>query len=193
MGTSNLDNVSPDVIKRASKIKVLLMDVDGCMTDGKLFYVPAPDGSIIETKGFNTQDGLGLHFCFGVGLLTGVISGRNSPATDERCKMLNMKYIYQGLLDKVETYEGILKDAGLTAEQAAFVGDDFTDVPLMSRSGLGVAVQNARPEVKSAANYVTETNGGEGAIREVIEIILKSQGLWEKATEKYFSFVPATR
>lgn len=177
---------SQDVLERARKIKVILMDVDGCLTDGKLYYMPGADGAMVETKGFNTQDGLGLHFCYHAGIATGVISGRNSPATTERAKMLNMKYIYQGLLDKIETWEEILADAGVTAEQAIFIGDDFTDVPLMQRAGLGVAVANAREEVKAAADYVTSTAGGEGAIREVIELVLKSQGLWEPVVTKYF-------
>jgi 3-deoxy-D-manno-octulosonate 8-phosphate phosphatase (KDO 8-P phosphatase) len=177
---------SQDVLERAKKIKVILMDVDGCLTDGKLYYMPGPDGAMVETKGFNTQDGLGLHFCYHAGILTGVISGRQSPATTERAKMLNMKYIYQGLLDKIETWEEILTDAGVSPEEAIFIGDDFTDVPLMQRAGIGVAVANARDEVKKAADYITSAPGGDGAIREVIELVLKSQGLWDTVITKYF-------
>jgi 3-deoxy-D-manno-octulosonate 8-phosphate phosphatase (KDO 8-P phosphatase) len=175
------------VMDRAKKIKVILMDVDGVMTDGKLYYMPGPDGQMVETKGFNSQDGLGLHFCYHAGILTGVISGRNSPATVERCKMLNMKYVYQGLLDKIASYEEVLADAGVTREETAFIGDDFTDVPLFHRAGLAVAVANARTEVKEAAHYVTHVNGGDGAVREVIEMILKSQGKWDSVLDKYFA------
>jgi 3-deoxy-D-manno-octulosonate 8-phosphate phosphatase (KDO 8-P phosphatase) len=177
------------VIERAKKIKVILMDVDGCMTDGKLYYMPAPDGTMVETKGFNSHDGLGLHFAYHAGIHTGVISGRNSPATVERCKMLNMKYVYQGLLDKIASFEEVLADAGVTGEEVVFIGDDFTDVPLFHRSGLGVAVGNARDEVKKAAHYVTDTPGGEGAIREVVELVLKAQGRWQTVIDKYFDTV----
>lgn len=176
---------SQEVIARASKIRVILMDVDGVMTDGKLYYFPGPDGNMVETKGFNSQDGLGLHFCHHAGIATGVISGRNSPATVERCRILNMRYVYQGLLDKIATYEDILKDAGVTDDNVVFIGDDFTDVPLIRRAGLGVAVANAREEVKRCAHYTTSAPGGEGAVREVIEIIFKAQGLWDKVLEKY--------
>ncbi len=180
-----LKEISPEVVERASKIKVLLMDVDGCMTDGKLFYFPGPDGSMVETKGFNSHDGLGLHICYAVGISTGVISGRESPGLVERARMLNMKYVYQGLLDKISTYEAILKDAGVSDPHVAFIGDDFPDVPVMKRAGLAVAVANARPEVQHAAHYVTSLAGGQGAIREIIEIILKSQGVWDQILDKY--------
>jgi 3-deoxy-D-manno-octulosonate 8-phosphate phosphatase (KDO 8-P phosphatase) len=181
-----VSQANPHIIERARKIKLLLMDVDGVMTDGKLYYLPGPGGDIIETKGFHSHDGVGLHLCHQLGIVTGVISGRTSPGTVERARILNMKYVYQGLLDKLDTWEAILKDAGCTAEQAAFIGDDFTDVPLISRAGLGVAVGNARDEVKQAAHLVTLADGGQGAVREVIELILKSQGLWDKVIEKYF-------
>jgi 3-deoxy-D-manno-octulosonate 8-phosphate phosphatase (KDO 8-P phosphatase) len=186
--------MDPAVLECAKKIKVILMDVDGVMTDGKLYYMPGgPDGQMVETKGFNSQDGLGLHFCYHAGIHTGVISGRNSPATVERCKMLNMKYVYQGLLDKIASYEEVLADAGVTRDEVVFIGDDFTDVPLFHRAGLAVAVANARSEVKDAAHYVTQASGGDGAVREVIEMILKSQGKWEAVIDKYFASLTATK
>jgi 3-deoxy-D-manno-octulosonate 8-phosphate phosphatase (KDO 8-P phosphatase) len=186
MSTGVLDlQISKEVVARACKVKVILMDVDGVMTDGRLYYLPGPEGAMVEMKGFNTQDGLGLHFCHQVGIQTGVISGRNSPGTVERCRMLNMKYVYQGLLDKIETFNDILADAGVRDDEAVFIGDDFTDVPLILRSGLGVAVANAREEVKRSAHYTTVANGGEGAVREVIEIVLKARGLWPQVLEKY--------
>ena len=179
---------SSDAIARAAKIKVLLMDVDGVLTDGKLYYLPGSGemvGKMVEAKGFNSHDGLGLHFCFAAGILTGVISGRESPGVVERARMLNMKYVYQGLLDKVASYEEVLANAKVTGDQVAFVGDDFTDVPLFRRSGLAVAVANAREEIKDIAHYVTTARGGEGAIREVVELILKAQGVWEPVLQKY--------
>ena len=182
-------SVTNDIKVRASKIKVILMDVDGVMTDGKLYYLPGPDGTMVETKGFNSQDGLGLHFCHQMGIPTGVISGRSSPGTVERCRMLNMRYVYQGLLDKIATFEEVLKDASVVDDEVVFIGDDFTDVPLILRAGLGVAVANAREEVKRSADYVTNTPGGEGAVREVVEIVLRARGLWQKVVEKYM--IPA--
>ena len=177
--------IGADIIERAKKIKVILMDVDGVMTDGKLYYFPGPDGTMVETKGFNSLDGLGLHFCSHAGIKTGVISGRQSPATIERARILGMSYVYQGLLDKVDSWEEVLKHAGVVDDEAVFIGDDFTDVPLITRAGLGVAVANARDEVKRSANLVTKLAGGEGAVREVVEVILKAQGKWQAVLEKY--------
>lgn len=178
-----------DVSERAKRIKVILMDVDGVMTDGKLYYMPAPDGSMVEMKGFNSHDGLGLHFCYHAGIHTGVISGRTSPATVERCRILNMKYVYQGLLDKIASFQEVIADAGVTNDEVVFIGDDFTDVPLFHRSGLAVAVANARDEVKEVAHYVTQATGGHGAVREVVELVLKAQGRWQTVIDKYFDTV----
>ena len=177
--------IDRELAQRAAKVKVLLMDVDGVLTNGMLFYVPSPDGKIFETKGFSSQDGLGLHLCHAAGIKTGVISGRDSAALTERARMLKMTYIYQGLLKKQGAYEEILRDAGVRSDSVAFVGDDLTDLPLLQKAGLAVAVANARPEVKAAAHYVTGVQGGDGAIREVAEIILKAQGVWEKALEEF--------
>lgn len=177
--------LSSDVIKRAQKIKLVLMDVDGVLTDGKLYYHPGADGAMYETKGFNSHDGLGLHLAHGAGILTGLISGRISPGTVERARILNFKYVYQGLLAKEATYFEILKDAGLEPDQTAFIGDDFPDAPLMKLSGLGVAVANARAEVRDVADYVTTACGGEGAVRETMEVIFHAQGLWEDMLVKY--------
>lgn len=178
-------NASADARARAAKIKVLLMDVDGVLTDGKLFYFPDAEKNMVEFKGFNSHDGLGLYLCHFVGILTGVISGRTSPATVERARILHMKYVYQGNLEKVTAWEEILKDAGVTASEVAYIGDDFPDLPLMHRAGLAIAVANARPEVKEAAHFVTEHSGGDGGVRDATELILKAQGLWDKAAGRY--------
>jgi 3-deoxy-D-manno-octulosonate 8-phosphate phosphatase (KDO 8-P phosphatase) len=176
---------SEEVAKRASKIKLILMDVDGVLTDGKLSYLPNAQGEAIEFKFFNSHDGLGCHFCKHVGIKLGVISGRDSPATTERARNSGITYVFQGHLEKRASWDHILQDAGVTAEEAIFIGDDFTDVPLMKLAGLGCAVANARPEVKAAADYVTVAKGGEGAVREVIEVVLRSQNLWQTILEKY--------
>jgi 3-deoxy-D-manno-octulosonate 8-phosphate phosphatase (KDO 8-P phosphatase) len=178
--------VSTNVADRAKKIKLILMDVDGVLTDGSLYYLPGPDGAMVETKGFNSHDGVGLYMCSQFSIVTGVISGRTSPATVERARILNMKYVYQGHMDKVASWEEVLKDAGLGAHEAAFIGDDFPDIALIRRAGLGIATANARDEVKQAAHYVTQTNGGDGAVREVVEMVLKAQGLWDQVAQKYF-------
>lgn len=182
MSTSIL---SPELLARAAKIKVLLMDVDGVLTDGKLFYFPDSENKMVEFKGFHSHDGLGLYLCHFAGILTGVISGRTSPATVERARILHMRYVYQGNLDKVAAWEEILKDAGVSADEVAYIGDDLPDLPLLKRAGLAVAVNNARSEVKQAAHFITEHNGGEGAVRDATELILKASGLWEKAAGRY--------
>ncbi len=177
--------LSEQIRERASLIKLVLMDVDGVLTNGELFYCNDTEGKVQEFKAFNSHDGLGLHFLRMVGIKTGVISGRISVATTERARILDMSYVYQGHLAKIPIFEEILAKEGLTAESVAFIGDDFTDVPLIRRCGLGCATANARPEVKQAADFVTELSGGAGAVREVVELILKSNGRWEEILAKY--------
>jgi 3-deoxy-D-manno-octulosonate 8-phosphate phosphatase (KDO 8-P phosphatase) len=176
---------SEEQTRRAKNIKLIRMDVDGVLTEGKLYYFPDSSGKMTEFKGFNSHDGLGLHLCFTAGILTGVISGRVSPSVDERAKILNMKYVYQGHLDKIASWEEILKDAKLDASEVAYIGDDFPDIPLLRRAGLAVAVANARLEVKQAAHFVTEHGGGSGAVRDAVELVLKASGKWDAAVEKY--------
>ena len=185
MQSLSTNTVSPEVLKKAASIKLLLMDVDGVLTNGRLYYVPGPDGSPAEFKGFNSQDGIGIHWLHSFGIKTGVISGRDSMATTERARILNMEYVYQGHLEKVEIFNEIREKESLEINQVAFVGDDFTDAPLIRMSGLGCAVANARPEVKAIADYTTTAPGGEGAIREICEIILRSQKLFDQVLEKY--------
>jgi len=185
MSSENVLNVSPEVMERLKRIKVLLTDVDGVWTDGSLSYFPGPDGKTVEFKAFNTQDGLGYHFLNTVGIKAGVISGRESPAVVERARILNVTYVYQGHLEKNAAFEEVLQKAQVTADEVAFIGDDFTDAPLMRRSGLGCCVANARPELKEVADIVTTRNGGEGAVREIIELILKAQNKWNVILDHY--------
>ncbi len=177
--------IPPKVATQAALIKVLLMDVDGVMTDGRHFYVSGSDGQPFETKCFYSQDGLGLHMWHAAGFISGLISGRRSPAVAEYARVMRIRYVFQGNLDKKGVYEEILADAGVAPEQVAFVGDDFIDVSLMRRSGLGVAVANGRPEVIAAADIVTTASGGAGAVREIIELILQAQGLFADVIKKY--------
>ncbi len=170
---------------RASKVRLLLMDVDGVLTDGKIHHLPNEKGEWTETKGFDAQDGIALQWLHWKGIATGLISGRKSPAVDMRAAQGHMKYNYQGFIEKIPLLEAILVDSGLAPEQVAFVGDDFTDVVLFRRVGWAVAVANARSEVKQSAHYVTQARGGQGAIREVAEMLLKAQGHWDWILEKY--------
>jgi 3-deoxy-D-manno-octulosonate 8-phosphate phosphatase (KDO 8-P phosphatase) len=174
-----------DIDSLASKIKLLLMDVDGVLTDGRIYNIPDPEGKMVETKGFDSQDGIGLHWLSWKGIRTGVISGRDSPATVERARQCNMTYVYQGHIEKIPILEEILAKAGVDRSEVAYIGDDFTDVVIMRRVGFAVATANARPEVKAAAHYVTRAPGGDGAVREAIELILRAQGLWGEILKHY--------
>jgi 3-deoxy-D-manno-octulosonate 8-phosphate phosphatase (KDO 8-P phosphatase) len=174
-----------ELTSRAAKIKLLLMDVDGVLTDGKLYNVPGPDGKMAETKGFDSQDGIALQWCARLGISTGLISGRVSPATVERATQCKFKYIYQGHTEKIPILEEIMADAKLSKDEIAYIGDDFTDVVVMRRVGFAIATANARPEVKPMAHYVTQAVGGSGAVRETIEIILKARGLWAEILRHY--------
>lgn len=174
-----------DLQKLAAGVRLLLMDVDGVMTDAKLYNVPGPDGRMYETKGFDAQDGISLQWLSWHGIKTGLISGRVSPATEERAKQCKFTYIYQGHIEKIPILEEILADAKVDPSQVAYIGDDLTDIVVMRRVGMSVAVANARPEVKQAAHMVTEARGGHGAVREVCELILKAQGHWQGLLKKY--------
>ncbi len=161
------------------------MDVDGVLTDGTLWNVPTSDGGVFETKGFDSQDGIGLQWLSWYGIKTGVISGRVSPATEVRAKQCKMAYIYQGHIEKIPILEEILADAQIDPESVAYVGDDFTDVVIMRRVGFGIATANARDEVKAAANWITPNRGGQGAVRDVVQLILTAQGHWPEIVKKY--------
>ena len=174
-----------NVTDRAARLKLLLMDVDGVMTDGTLWNVPDGQGGFAETKGFDSQDGIALQWLSWNGIKTGVISGRVSPATEIRAKQCKMSYIYQGHIEKVPILEEIMADAKISADEIGYIGDDLTDVVIFRRVGLAISVNNARPEVKGAAHMVTEAKGGQGAVREVVEMILQAQGLWDQILTKY--------
>jgi 3-deoxy-D-manno-octulosonate 8-phosphate phosphatase (KDO 8-P phosphatase) len=180
----------PNITELASKIRLLLMDVDGVLTDGKLYNVPDASGNMVETKGFDTQDGIALQWLSWKGIKSGVISGRLSPAVVARAKQVNMTYIYQGHIEKIPILEEILRDSGIPPEQVAYIGDDLTDVVIMRRVGLSIATANARPEVKRSAMHTTASAGGNGAVREAIELILQAQGHWDDLLRKYEVEVP---
>ncbi len=140
---------------------------------------------MVETKAFDSQDGISLHWLSWKGIKTGVISGRASPATETRARQCKMAYVYQGHIEKIPILEEILADAKLSKDEVAYIGDDLTDVVVMRRVGFAIATGNARPEVKQQAHFVTASPGGQGAVREVAELILKAQGYWEEILRKY--------
>jgi 3-deoxy-D-manno-octulosonate 8-phosphate phosphatase (KDO 8-P phosphatase) len=177
--------IDPELLNRAARVKLLLMDVDGVLTDGRLLNVPGPDSRMVETKAFDSQDGIALQWLSWYDIQTGVISGRVSAATEERARQVKMKYVYQGHIEKVPILEQIQAASGIGFAEIAYAGDDLTDVIVMRRVGLAIATANARAEVKRAAHYVTAAPGGAGAIREVAELLLQAQGHWAAILKKY--------
>ncbi|HTQ59809.1 MAG TPA: HAD hydrolase family protein [Candidatus Solibacter sp.] len=170
--------------KRAAQIQVLLMDVDGTLTDGSVTLLSQPDGTALEIKTFDAHDGQGLTLANTAGIRTGVITGRESPALLRRAHEMRMEFIYQKQPTKIPALEEILKNAGVPETAVAYVGDDLPDLPILRRVGLAVAVGDAVLEVKLAAHYVTKANAGKGAIREAVELILKSKGIWDEMIDK---------
>ncbi|MGB2640186.1 MAG: HAD hydrolase family protein, partial [Candidatus Acidiferrum sp.] len=170
--------------KRAAQIQVLLMDVDGTLTDGSVTFLSQPDGTALEIKTFDAHDGQGLTLANTAGIRTGVITGRESPALLRRAHEMRIEFIYQKQPTKIPALEEILKKAGVPESAVAYVGDDLPDLPVMRRVGLAVAVGDAVLEVKLAAHYVTKANAGRGAVREAIELILKSKGIWIDMIDK---------
>ena len=167
--------------RRAARIKLLLMDCDGVLTDGRLWLLPNGD----EQKAFHVHDGLGLELWHRAGLKSGIISGRRSDVVEQRARDLKIEFVRQGVERKLGSFEALLKEAGVEDSEVAYVGDDLNDIPLLRRAELAVAVANASEETRSIAHLVTRAPGGFGAVREVIEIILKAQGRWTDVTEKY--------
>jgi 3-deoxy-D-manno-octulosonate 8-phosphate phosphatase (KDO 8-P phosphatase) len=160
------------------------MDVDGTMTDGGVTLLSQPDGSALEIKTFDAHDGQGLTLAHTAGIRTGCITGRESGALLRRAHEMKMEFIYMKIPLKMPAYEEILKKAELPDSAVAFVGDDLPDIPLLRRVGLGVAVGNAVPDVKKVAHYTTKALAGHGAVREAVELILKSKGIWEEMIDK---------
>jgi len=173
--------MTSEVQKRAARIKLLLMDCDGVLTDGRVWLFE--DGE--EQKGFHTRDGLGIDLLHRAGLRSGIISGRTSSAVEKRAQGLGMSFVVQGCKDKQQAFADILDQAGVENLEVAYIGDDLNDIPLLLQSGLGVAVADAAPETHEHAHYVTTVAGGFGAVREVCELILKAQGRWDDLIANY--------
>lgn len=181
---ATLLKIPPALKKRASRIRVLLMDVDGTMTDGSVTLLSQTDGTALEIKTFDAHDGQGLTLAQTAGLRTGCITGRESAALLRRAYEMKMEFIYMKQPVKIPAYEDILRKAEVRDSEVAFVGDDLPDIPLLRRAGLAVAVGDAVPEVKKIAHYTTKAVAGHGAIREAVELILKSKGLWKEMIDK---------
>jgi 3-deoxy-D-manno-octulosonate 8-phosphate phosphatase (KDO 8-P phosphatase) len=205
----------PSATARARKIKLIVFDVDGVLTDGKIWIFPAPGGSqsgpqqsileqrsaqhsghggfglssasLIEAKGFHAHDGTAISLAHLTGLKTAIITKRISETVALRARDLKINYVHQGVQDKASVLAQILEKDGITAAEAAFVGDDVIDLPAMRKCGLAIAVKNARPEVKAESHWVTSHAGGDGAARDAVEYILKAQGKWKQAVENYIS------
>src|SRR6185312_13905331 len=161
-------SAEPSLLERARKVKLFLMDVDGTLTDGGVCLMALPnDGGIAELKVFSSLDGLGLKLAHVMGIKTGFITGRKSPAVQQRAEESQVDYVYLGQAKKMEAFEECKQKAGVTDEEVAYLGDDLPDMPLSRRVGLAVAVANAAPELKEICHHVTVAKGGEGAAREV--------------------------
>lgn len=164
-----------------SDINFLIVDVDGVLTDGKIFCSDRGE----ELKVFHVKDGSGIAFWHRAGKKTAIVSGRKSKAVEHRAKELGIKEVYQDAHKKLEAYEKILKKHGLKDEEVCYIGDDLIDIPVLRRVGFAVAVAGSPPEVLQRVDYVTKDRGGQGAVREVVEKILKSQGKWEDILKNY--------
>ncbi len=178
--------LSPKALKaRTAKARVVLTDIDGVLTGGTIYHFVDTAGELVEFKGIHAQDSIAMAWLAESGLVTGVISGRVSKGTDARLRLLKVKHIYQHRLDKIAVLAEIMAAEKVSPEQVVYVGDDIPDLGPMGRVGLAVAPANARPEVKAAAHWVTKAGGGDGAFRELVEVILRSQGLWDAILAKY--------
>lgn len=169
------------LLSRIRGIKLLILDVDGVMTDGRIII----DDAGLESKHFNVRDGHGLKILMRCGIDVVLLTGRKSHVVDHRAADLGIKEVHQGIWNKREVFDEILKRRKLSPEETAYVGDDVVDIPLLKRVGFAVAVADACPEATGVADYVTEHPGGRGAVREVCEVILKVQGRWGEVAARY--------
>lgn len=170
---------------RAKKIKLLLFDIDGVLTDGRIYYLPAPRGGFVETKGFNSRDGLGIRIAHQSGLKTGVISGRGGPIVEHRLKELGINYIHLNHLEKLEVYKAMLKAAQVKDAEVCYMGDDLVDLPILRRAGLAIGVADGHPMLRKHVHHLTRNGGGAGAVREVIELILTAQDKFAAVMKHY--------
>lgn len=188
-GRGKIHLQAKDWKKRAKEIRLLLLDVDGVLTDGRIIY----DGEGREFKTFDVKDGQGIKLLQQGGLKVGILTGRRSSAVSLRAKELGIEILHQKVLDKTKTLDGILGKNEIRAEQICFMGDDLADLPVLHRVGFAVAVADAVEDVKKNAHYITRHHGGRGAVREICEVILKSQGKWKEIISQYKPSAPFKR
>lgn len=180
----------PDVLARARNIKLFLMDVDGTLTDGGVCLISTTtaegdrEPEVTEMKVFSAHDGQGLSLAHTMGIQTGFITGRSSPAVARRAKELKVTFVYLGQAKKTDAFEACMQKAGVTEKEVAYLGDDLPDIPLARRAGLAVCVADSAPELAAVCHFTTIRAGGHGAAREVVELILKAQGRWEEAVPR---------
>ncbi len=172
-----------DVQQRAAQVRLVVFDVDGVLTDGRLYYTD--DG--LELKAFHSRDGHGMKLLMNSGVELAIITARTSPTVTRRMESLGIRHVYQGRLEKLPAFEELIQELGLTPEQAAYVGDDIVDLPVMARVGLAVAVADAHPLVKRHAHWQTTHPGGRGAARDVCELIMEAQGTLEAQFAPYLA------
>ena len=173
--------MSNELLSRAKAVRLAVFDVDGVLTDGRLYFLP--DGG--EFKTFNTLDGQGIKMLMNAGVRTAIISGRKSAVVERRAQNLGIQHLFQCREDKLVVLDGLLAELSLTHDQVAYLGDDLPDLPVIRRVGLGMAVANADAFVRQHAHGVTQARGGEGAAREFCELILRAQGSLEAAQAAY--------
>ena len=176
---------SPECEERARRVELILMDVDGVLTDGRILLIPDGAGGVQEVKVFDVQDGVGITFAHRVGLRTGVLTGRISVSVMARTRELGMEIVEQGSHNKLESYAKIKKAVNVEDAAIAYIGDDYQDLPVLRRAGLAAAPANAQKEVKQACQIVTEREGGRGAVREVLDFIIRAQGKWDQIMTRY--------
>lgn len=174
---------TPDVLQKASAIKLMIFDVDGVLTDGGLFY--GPEGESV--KRFNALDGHGIKMMQQFGVAAAIITARQSPFVIRRAKDLGIAHVFQGVHDKRQAFEQLLEQTGLTAAECGYLGDDVIDLPVLIRVGFKACVFNGHREVKTRSDYVTTATGGNGAVREVCDLVLAAQGNYEAALAPYLA------
>ena len=178
-----MQHISAKIRTKAKKIKLLLLDVDGVLTDGGIVMNDRGE----EIKRFDVRDGHGIRLLLRAGVQVGLITGRNSKVVTHRARDLGIRIVYQQAYDKLEAYQEIKRKSGLSDQAIAYVGDDIVDLPILKRVGLAMAVKDGWPDLKRNVDYVTSNEGGRGAVREIAELLLKAQGKWRDLTRRYYA------
>lgn len=170
---------------KLKKIKLVCFDCDGVLTDGKIIYIQTENNQVSEQKNFSARDGMGIMMMNRVGLIPAVITGRTSEVLARRCRDLRINHLHQNIDNKAQKMQEILTELRLDWDDVAYIGDDWNDYPILSRAGFAAAPNDGEEAIKAHVDFITKNRGGEGAVRELIDLILKAQGLYEKSVEKF--------